>query len=293
MTMSFKQATRTQARARIALVGPSGAGKTYSALRIARGLAGPDGRVAVIDTEHGSASKYAGTVTDFDVLELDEHSPDTYVKAILAAEAAGYDVVVIDSLSHAWSGRGGALELVDEAAARSKSSNSFAAWRLVTPKHNRLIDAIVGCKCHVVATMRAKTAYVLEQGKNGKTAPRKVGLEAVQRDGMEYEFDIVADIDLEHNLVVSKTRMAGIDAAVIPMPDEDFGRRVGEWLSDGAPIPEPTEDELRQRQLEAELVELREAMAATKKPEERKRIEAAGKAARAELEALRAKGEAA
>ncbi len=240
---SFTQASRTKARSRIALIGPSGSGKTYSALRIARGLAGPDGRIAVIDTEHGSASKYAGTVTDFDVLELDHHGPETYVQAIQAADAAGYDVLVIDSLSHAWSGRDGALEQVDNAAKRSRSGNSYAAWRDVTPKHNALIDAIVGCKCHVIATMRAKTEYVIEQVK-GKSVPKKIGLAAVQRDGMEYEFDIVADMDLEHNMLVSKTRMPGIDGAVIALPGENFGATVGAWLNEGvdAPVNAPVRD---------------------------------------------------
>ena len=130
----FKKAVKSRSKLRLALIGPSGSGKTYSALAIAAGLGS---NIAVIDTEHGSASKYAD-LFNFDVLELGSYSPEKYVEALKAAAAAGYDVVVIDSLSHAWMGKDGALEMVDRAAARSKSGNSFGAWREVTPQHNEI-----------------------------------------------------------------------------------------------------------------------------------------------------------
>ena len=176
---TFKPAVKHEAKARIALVGPSGSGKTFTALRIATGLGG---RIAVIDTEHGSASKYADLFT-FDVANLETFSPKAYCDAIASAVAAGYDVLVIDSLSHEWMGPGGALEMVDAASARSKG-NSYVAWRDVTPQHNRLIDTIIRADCHIIATMRSKTEYVLESH-GGKTAPRKVGMAPVQRDGMD------------------------------------------------------------------------------------------------------------
>src|SRR5262245_61668408 len=136
--LQFTKATQQQGRLRLALIGPSGAGKTYSALNIAQHLGG---HVAVIDTEHGSASKYA-TLFDFDVLELDSFAPSHYVEAIQAADAAGYDVLVIDSLSHAWMGKDGALEQVDRIAKRSQTGNTFGAWRDVTPQHNAMIEAM-------------------------------------------------------------------------------------------------------------------------------------------------------
>lgn len=239
----FKKATRTQARARIALVGPSGSGKTYTGLVFARELVGEGGRIAVIDTERGSASKYAGTVTDFDVLELDQHDPRAYMEALYEAGREGFDVVVIDSLTHAWSGRGGALELVDQAAARSKSSNSFAAWREVTPIHNQLVDAILTYPGHVIVTMRAKTEYVMETV-NGKSVPRKVGLAPIQRDGMEYEFDVVADIDHDHTFVITKTRCNELDGLVVKKAGHVIAAKIRAWLEDGEPkrAPEtPTE----------------------------------------------------
>lgn len=235
-TLAFAPATRSTAKARIALVGPSGSGKTYTALRIASALGK---RIAVIDTEHGSASKYAGTFT-FDTLTPPDFSPMTYVQAISAAAAAGYDVLVIDSLSHAWVGRGGALEMVDKAAKASRSQNTFAAWRDVTPQHNALVEAMLAAPMHLVVTMRAKTEYALEKDeRTGKIAPVKIGLAPVQRDGMEYEFDVVGDLTLNHDLVISKSRCPELDGQVIHMPGEELGTTLLHWLSDGTPAAEP------------------------------------------------------
>lgn len=236
----FAPATKKKSRARVALVGPSGSGKTYTSLGFARVLAGADGRIAVIDTERGSASKYAGSVADFDVLDLEKHDPREYVQAIRDAAREGYEVLVIDSLSHAWNGRGGALELVDQAASRSKAGNSYTAWRDVTPMHNALIDAILTYPGHVIATMRAKTEYVLEEGPGGKKVPRKIGLAPVQRDGMEYEFDVVADIDHDHTFVVTKTRCAALDGLVVRHPGPEVAERIRAWLDDGVDAPAAT-----------------------------------------------------
>ena len=228
--MKFTKAEKTQSRARIALCGPSGSGKTYTALLLAKGLGD---RVALIDTERGSASKYAGDVADFDKLELESFSPELYVEAIRAADNAGYDVIVIDSLSHAWSGKGGALELVDAAAARGKG-NSFAAWRGVTPMQQAMVDAMLQAKAHVIATMRTKTEYVLEEGPGGKKVPRKIGMAPIQRDGIEYEFDVVGDLDHDHRLVITKSRCSALSDAVITKPGADVARTIREWLSTGA-----------------------------------------------------------
>lgn len=237
----FKPATKVQSKLRLALYGPSGSGKTYTALRIAKGLGG---RLAVIDTERGSASKYAGDLVSFDVLELDSFAPATYVQAIQAADALGYEVLVIDSLSHAWMGKDGALEQVDRAAKRSSSGSSFNAWREVTPMHNALVEAILQSRCHIIVTMRSKTEYVLETNERGRQAPRKVGLAPVQRDGLEYEFDVVAALDDEHNLVVHKTRCAALDRLVVQHAGEEVGQRLRAWLSDGAVQPPSLADEL-------------------------------------------------
>jgi hypothetical protein len=233
--MPFKPATKSQARARVALVGVSGSGKTYSALRIAAGLGS---KVALIDTERGSASKYADEFS-FDVLELESFDPRIYVKAIKEAEAEGYDVLIIDSMSHAWAGQDGVLDQVDRAAARTKG-NKFAAWREGTPLQNALVDAVLRARMHVIATMRSKAEWVIED-EDGKKRPRKVGMAPVQRDQVEYEFDVVGDLDDAHRLIVTKTRCKALDRAVIEMPGEELGKQLAAWLSDGAPVAEAPE----------------------------------------------------
>lgn len=234
--MAFSKASKKKSKLRMALVGPSGSGKTYTALAIATHLGQ---RVAVIDTERGSASKYADLFA-FDVLDLETFAPQQYVDALHAAASAGYDVVVVDSLSHAWIGQGGALEQVDNIARRSQSKNSFGAWREVTPQHNAMVDAIVRAPLHVVVTMRAKTEYVLEKDDRGKTVPRKVGIQPVQRDGLEYEFDVVGDLDENNSLIVGKTRCPALAGKVFARAGKDIASHLTAWLTDGVDGPGPT-----------------------------------------------------
>jgi len=230
MGFTIKRATKKNSRLRLAFIGLSGGGKTWKALALGTALGQ---RVVVIDSERGSASKYAH-VFNFDVLELDTFAPATYVEAINACVAGNYDVVIVDSLSHAWMGKDGALETVDKIAKR-QGGNSFGAWRDVTPMHNQLVDTILRVPAHVIVTMRAKTEYSQEKDERGKTVVRKIGLSAVQRDGLEYEFDVVCDVDMDHNAIVTKTRCSVLTDAVIPPQSEVLARTLREWLSDGAP----------------------------------------------------------
>lgn len=235
--MPFQRATRQQARLRMAIIGPAGCGKTMTALKLATALGG---RVAMIDTEHGSASHYADQF-EFDSLEMTNFDPRNYVKAIAEAEQAGYDVLIIDSLSHAWMGHGGALEMVDQAAKRSQSGNSFAAWRDVTPLHNQLVEAMLASKLHLIVTLRAKTEYAMEQDdKTKRMTVRKLGLAPIQRDGLEYEFDVTADMTLDNVLIVSKTRCAALTGRMFEKPGDDLAQIIRTWLSGGAPeAPSP------------------------------------------------------
>jgi hypothetical protein len=231
--MSFKKATRANAWARLGLVGPAGSGKTMTGLRIAHGLGS---RIAVIDTERGSASLYAGERgLAFDVLELESYEAEKFIQAIGQAEAAGYDVLIIDSLSHAWAGKGGILEFVDKAAKRS-GGGSFSGWRDATPLHNQLVDAILGAKLHIICTLRSKVEHVIEQV-NGRTQVRKVGLQPVQRDGLEYEFTVVGDVTQDHELIITKTRAAWLKDQIIREAGEDLGKQLAAWLSDKSPSP--------------------------------------------------------
>lgn len=241
MTFTFTKATKKAAKARIALEGPSGSGKTYTSLTTARALA-PNGRIAVIDTEHRSASLYADEF-DFDTLELDSYDPQVLIQALAAAAAGGYDAVIVDSLSHFWMGTDGMLEQVDRAAKRSAGGNTFGGWKEMRPVERRMIEAMLAYPGHLVATMRTKTEWVIEENERGRKVPRKIGLKAEQREGLEYEFTLVATMDQENTLVVTKSRCRALSGAVITRPDASFGTTLLDWLQDGE--AGPTAAELR------------------------------------------------
>lgn len=230
MKFEIRPAAKERAKLRLGIAGPAGSGKSYTALLIASGLGG---RVGVIDTEHRSAHLYADLIPGgFDVIELPPpFSPDNYVTAIHAFEMAGVDTIIIDSLSHAWVGEGGALDMQGKIA--DKTGNSWAAWRTVTPKHTALIEAMLQSPCHIIATMRSKMDYVQDAdgGKAGKV--KKVGLAPVMRDGIEYEFTLFMEMDQAHNGFVGKDRTQLFDNQIIEKPDAEMGSRLLEWLNRG------------------------------------------------------------
>lgn len=228
---TFTPATKEEAKARIALTGPSGAGKTYTGLTLATTLGD---KVAVVDTERGSASKYADEFT-FSRLNLQTFEPVTLCQALASASAAEFDVVMVDSLTHFWSGTGGMLEQVDSAAKRGYGGNSFGGWKEARPMERAMIDALVSYPGHVIVTMRSKTDYVIEEDQRGKKVPRKVGLKPEQRDGIEYEFDIVGDLDHENTLIITKSRARPISGQVIPKPGAEFAEQIAAWLGTGKP----------------------------------------------------------
>lgn len=233
MAMQFHRAERKKAKLRLALAGPAGSGKTYSALLISFGLGG---RIAMIDTERGSGDLYAH-LGNYDVCSIDApFTPEKYIEAIRAAESAGYDTIIIDSLSHAWAGPGGVLDIQGHVA--DKSGNSWTAWRQVTPRHNDLVDTILLSKCHIIANMRSKMDHV-QTVENGKTVVKKVGMNPIQRDGMEYEFTVFMDLDLSHTASASKDRTTLFDGQVFK-PTPETGEMLKEWLESGAEntIPE-------------------------------------------------------
>ena len=223
----FKKAIKEESKLRMAIAGPSGAGKTYTSLAVGLALAN-GGKVALVDTEHGSASKYAD-IFDFDVADMHPpYHPDKFVGAIEEAAKAGYVVVILDSLSHAWNGPGGLLEIVDLASKKFKG-NTYAGWSEGTPIQNQLIEAVTGTDIHIIGTMRSKQDYILVERK-GKQVPQKVGMAPIQRDGFEYEFDVFLDMDIENNAIVTKTRCPALVNQLIEKPGADLASVLGEWL---------------------------------------------------------------
>ncbi|MEX9580548.1 ATP-binding protein [Providencia rettgeri] len=229
--MKFAKALRKKAKLRLALTGPSGSGKTYGALEIAKGLGG---KTAVIDTEKGSASLYSDRF-NFDVLELDPpFTPERFIEAIGAAQDAGYDNLIIDSITHEWSGSGGCLELLDGLAKAKYRGNTWSAWSEITPRHNAFLDAILRSDLHIIATMRSKTETAQVDKGNGKKGVDKLGMKSEQRDGVEYEFTTVLDLNHEtHTAMASKDRTGLFSNAEVTQLNESTGKKLMNWLNDG------------------------------------------------------------
>lgn len=252
MAIQFKQATRKQIKAKIAIPGPTNGGKTYTALIFAVMLAKDlGGRVAVLDSE-GKAALYSDTFA-FDVITPDMftppylHSPETYMAIIDMAVAHGYGCLVIDSLSHEWMGRGGILEIVDDA--KLKVKNEFSAWNGPSQRHRALIAKIVSAPIHIVCTLRSEMAYVIEPGRDGRgSQPRAVGLAPEQRKGAEYEFDVILTLDSDGNGVITKTRCKALRGVISRAGEiNDYWHMpvvetLVTWLNEGAPADR--EDEI-------------------------------------------------
>ena len=229
----FQKATKEKSKLRLAIFGVAGAGKTLSALRIANGIAGEKGRIAVIDSEAGSANKYGQSKNgkwkfDFDICTLEKVSIENYIHAINNAKE--YDVLIIDSLSHAWQ----ELLQENELLAQTKfKGNTWSAWSQGTPRQKTLINAIIWFPGHIIATMRSKTEWTISVTGNGKTFPRRDGLAPEQGKGIEYEFDLLISLTDKHYAEVIKDRTGKYQDKIIEMPDEMFGAELSEWLSDG------------------------------------------------------------
>jgi AAA domain len=225
MEFQLNQAKRSKAKIKIGLQGPSGGGKTYSALLLAKGLCGDWTKVAVIDTENHSADLYSH-LGNYNVLHLEApFSPERYNTAIQVCEDAGMQVIILDSISHEWEGTGGILEIHS-----NMMGNSFTNWSKLTPRHNDFIQKILQSPAHIIATIRAKQDYVLND-KNGKMVPEKVGLKGVTREGMDYELTIVFDIAINHQAKSSKDRTGLFDKTPEFIISEKTGQRILKWCN--------------------------------------------------------------
>jgi hypothetical protein len=228
--VGFKKAERKQAKIKMGIAGPSGSGKTLGALLIAGGLTGGNfDKIGIVDTENGSANLYAGTTVGsqklgaYQVLGIEPpYEAIKYIAAIKLAEQEGIDVLIIDSITHAWAGQGGLLD--KQGALADKTGNSFAAWRKITPEYNLLVDTILQSKIHIIVTMRSKTEYSIEGGK-----VHKVGMAPVVREGFEYELSLVLDVGQNHQATVSKDRTGLFDGKIF-IPTMETGKTLKTWL---------------------------------------------------------------
>ena len=222
--MNLRQSSKKQAKIKLALQGCAGSGKTYSALLLAHGLCNDWTKIAVIDSENGSADLYAHLGT-YNVLNLSENfTPETYIEAIKVCEDAGIEVIIIDSISQCWD------YLLEYHA--NLQGNSFTNWQKVTPRINAFMQKILQSRSHVICTMRCKQDYVLSE-KNGKMVPEKVGLKAVMRDGIDYEFTIVFDINMKHQAIASKDRTALFVNKPEFIITPTTGQAILDWCNEG------------------------------------------------------------
>lgn len=237
---NIRKAERRQAKLRLALIGVSGCGKSIGAINIALGM---QQKFVVIDTEQKSADLYAN-IADFDVLTLDKpFTPDRYIEAIKQCEKAGYETIIIDSLTHAWSGEGGVLDIQDNVTQASRTKNSYTAWKEVTPLHNKLVNAILHSSSHIIVTMRVKTHYEVVS-ENGKAKPIKIGLSPIQREGMDYEFTTVLDIDKDSHLYTSSKDRTQLFEGKHEKLSKETGIELLKWLNDGRSISDVEAEEV-------------------------------------------------
>ena len=226
----IRTAQRTQSKLRIGLSSPSGGGKTYSALLLAKGLVGDWGKIGVIDSENGRGDIYSD-LGNYKILSLKPpFSPEVYIEAIHAFEKSGVEIIIIDSTTHEWDGEGGCLQLNEKLAVAKYRGNTWSAWSETTPRHQRFLDAITSSDCHVITTVRNKIDTAMIDGK-----VKKVGIKEIQREGFEYELTVNFNIDRDsHTVIASKdnTRIfEGMDPFVIT---EETGKKLADWVASGA-----------------------------------------------------------
>ncbi len=250
--MEFTKAKREKAKLRLGLTGPSGSGKTYGALLIAKGLGG---KIAVLDTEHGSASLYDHLV-EFDVLNLDPpYNPERFMKAIEAAENAGYDTLIIDSITHEWIGAGGCLELNEDLTKSKYKGNSYQAWSETGTRHRRFLDRILQSSLHIIATMRSKTETAMQESITGKKQIVKLGMKSEQREGSEYELTTVLDIIHDGHYATASKDRTGLFTDKDPAKiTEKTGKDLLEWLNQGSEPVKQVVESVKESQLDYDLM---------------------------------------
>ena len=226
--MTLRKATRQKAKIRLGLSAPAGGGKTLSSLLIASGMTSWD-KIALIDTENGSGDLYSH-LGEYNVLSLDApYTPERYVEAIQQCEKAGMEVIIIDSITHEWDGKGGILEIHS-----SMTGNSFTNWASITPRHQKFINAILSSPCHIITTVRRKQDYEMTKDGNGKIKVEKVGLKEITREGFEYELTVNLELDIKHNAKSSKDRTGLFMDQPEFVPSVATGKLILDWCNSGS-----------------------------------------------------------
>jgi hypothetical protein len=248
--MQLRKATRKKAKIRLGLSAVSGGGKTYSALIIAKGIAGDWDKVAIIDSENSSADLYAH-LGDYNVLPIAApFTPEKYIEAIKACEAAGMEVIIVDSITHEWDGKGGCLEIVESLGGK------YQDWAKVTPRHQAFIDAIVQSPVHIITTVRRKQDYEMTKDGNGKIKVEKGGLREITREGFEYELTINLELNMTHHASASKDRTGLFMGRPLFIPTEKTGELIKNWCEQGEDVGDAWLKKVEECETQKELVEL-------------------------------------
>lgn len=228
--MAFERAVRSKLKLRLGIFGPSGSGKTYSALKIAKGIGG---KIALCDSERGSSRAYH-KIAEFDVDTMDKNTPEEYIEKIKDAVKAGYDVLILDSITHEWIQ---IKDSVDDITSASRSGNSYTAWKEPTKRHDRFVNAILQAPIHIICTMREKDETEMIANEKGKVEPVKIGFKPDQRKGLEYEFSTIFRLNRKHIAVAEKDRTELFDHFEDPLT-EQVGAHLKEWLDEGVDTPQ-------------------------------------------------------
>jgi hypothetical protein len=233
--MQLQRATRKQSKIKLSISGPSGSGKTYSALQLAFGICNDWNKIAVLDSENYSASLYAH-LGAFNVLNLHEpFTPEQYIEAIQLCEREGIEVIIIDSITHEWSGKGGCLDIHEKETSKMRVPNSFTAWAMVTPRHQAFVEAIVRSQSHVICCTRSKTEYVMSE-RNGRQVPQKMGMAPITREGFDFEVSIHFELDQQHKAFCSKDRTGLFMNREAFILTPETGKAITDWCESGEAI---------------------------------------------------------
>ena len=248
--MRLRKATRQKAKIRLGLSAVSGGGKTYSALLIGKGIAGSWDKVAIIDSENYSADLYAH-LGEYNVQpHAAPYTPEQYIEAIKECEKAGMEVIIVDSITHEWDGKGGCLEIVESLGGK------YQDWAKVTPRHQAFIEAITQSPCHIITTVRRKQDYEMIKDNNGKVKVEKAGLKEVTREGFEYELTINLELDMRHNATASKDRTGLFTGKAAFVPNEQTGELIRNWCEQGEELGAEWLQKVEGCNTQKELVEL-------------------------------------